>query len=312
MIITFIIIGLILFLILGYNYLSGKALIRDFVLHLRLKKSSLKSLDEKWSEAKKKSDVIISFTTIPERIDNIAGTIKSLLIQNELPKRINIYLPYKSFRNGKEYVIPEWLQGLKSVDLVRIETDYGPATKFIPAILTQEPDQKILVTDDDNIYPSKYLSELRAASEKYPDKIVAASGWRVPDDLIDRPTTLVSNLLKKPPTPVPGTRITKPYKIDILQGYSAFLFKPKFFDANEVTNYEGVPNNVRFVDDVWVSVHCTVEKMVVPMSRFCFTPFFEHDFFKSSSLAKINNWGKEDYSQRNNSIAIKFFEKKWR
>lgn len=301
-----------LFLILGYNYLSGKALIRDFILHLRLKRSSLKFLDEKWGKTEKKSDVIVSFTTIPERIDNIEGTIKSLLIQTELPKRINIYLPYKSFRNGKEYIIPEWLKDLKSVDLVRIETDYGPATKFIPAILAQDPDQKILVTDDDNIYPQGYITELRKASEALPDKVVAASGWRVPSDLIDRPTTLISNLLKKPPTPVPGTRITKPYAIDILQGYSAFLFKPKFFNGDEVTNYEGVPNNIRFVDDVWVSVHCKVEKVVVPMSRFCFTPFFQHNFFKSSSLAKINNWDKEDYSQRNNSIAIKFFEKKWK
>ena len=312
MIIIAVIIGFILFLLLMYNYLSGKALIRDFMLHLRLKNSSLKSLDEKWDKADNKSDVIVSFTTIPERIDNIEGTIKSLLIQKELPKRINIYLPYKSFRNGKAYIIPEWLEGLKSVDLVRIETDYGPATKFIPAILTQDSDQKILVTDDDNIYPINYLSELREAAERYPDKVVAASGWRVPDDLIDRPTTLMSNLLKKAPTPVIGTRVTKPYQIDILQGYSAFMFKPKFFNGEEVTNYEGVPNNIRFVDDVWVSVHCQVEKIVVPMSRFCFTPFFEHDFFKSSSLAKINNWGKEDYSQRNNSIAIKFFEEKWK
>ncbi|MEO9482439.1 MAG: hypothetical protein ABJG47_03295 [Ekhidna sp.] len=311
MIITLTITGLALFLMLGYNFLSGKALIRDFMLHLRLKNSNLKSLDEKWSKAEKKSDVIVSFTTIPERIDNIEGTIKSLLIQNELPKRINIYLPFKSFRNGKEYIIPEWLKDLKSVDLVRIETDYGPATKFIPAILTQDPDQKILVTDDDNIYPPGYITELREASDALPDKVVAASGWRVPSDLIDRPTTLLSNLLKKPPTPVPGTRVTKPYQIDILQGYSAFLFKPKFFSGDEVTNYDGVPNNIRFVDDVWVSAHCKVDKVVVPMSRFCFTPFFQHDFFKSSSLAKINNWGKEDYSQRNNSIAIKFFEEKW-
>ena len=115
MILTFIITGLILFLILGYNYLSGKAFIRDFFLHLKLKNSSLKSLDEKWAKAEKKADVIVSFTTIPERVDKIDGTIKSLLIQKELPKRINIYLPYKSFRNGKEYVIPEWLKDLKSV-----------------------------------------------------------------------------------------------------------------------------------------------------------------------------------------------------
>ncbi len=312
MILISLLVAVLYLLIFGYNYLSGKAIIRDFILHIRLKISNLIKLDKRWSESSNKSDMIVSFTTIPERIDRIHWTIKSLLTQKKLPKKIYLYLPHKSFRNGKTYNIPLWLENLKSVELIRIESDYGPATKFIPAILTQDEEQKILVTDDDNIYPPNYIFELDTASDLNPNVVVAASGWRVPHDLIDRPTTLFSNLLKIPPTPIPGTRIRKPYLIDIIQGYSAFVLKPKFFNKENIVDYKGVPNNVRFVDDVWVSVQCENNKMVVPISRFCFIPFFQHHFFKSSSLAKLNNGGKKDYTKRNNSIAIKFFEGKWK
>jgi len=76
-------------------------------------------------------------------------------------------------------------------------------------------------------------------------------------------------------------------------------------------DYSNVPKAVRFVDDVWVSAHSRVQKYVFPAKRFCFTLFWKEAFFKSTSLAKINNWGRDDYAKRNNSIAIKHFADKW-
>ena len=112
--------------------------------------------------------------------------------------------------------------------------------------------------------------------------------------------------------PLPGTRIRKIYKTDIIQGYSGYLLKPRFFDLNEIDNYEGVPHKVRFVDDVWVSAKAEVEKYIFPISRFCYTPFFQNDFYKDSSLAKINNFDRIDNRDRNNSIALRFFEDVWK
>lgn len=310
------IIPLLLAAILGigiYNYLSGKKLIRDLIHYYHLKKWSIFVLDEKWqNDTENRSDIIISFTTIPERIEEIDLTLKSLLWQDRTPASINLYLPYKSFRNGLEYVIPERFTRLKSLNIIRVEEDFGPASKFIHALRSLPEDQKILVVDDDNIYPQSYVSQFEQASDKNPESIVCASGWRVPDDLIDKPTTFWSNITKTPPTPVPGTRVSKNYQTDIIQGYSGYVLKPSFFDMEELTNYEGVPKQVRFVDDVWVSAHAKVEKIIFPMKRFCYSPFFKGDFYKSSSLAKINNHGKEDHYDRNNSVALRYFESKWK
>lgn len=295
----------------AYNFLSGKSLIKDLIHFYSLKKKSIAALDDRWANANDKSNIIISLTTIPERIDSIELTIKSLLYQKKQSARIHLNIPYVSFRNQKEYVIPEWLKSLKSVNIVRIEEDFGPASKFIPSLKKLGSDQPILVVDDDNIYPPNYVKDFDQAAIKHPEIILAASGWRVPDDLIDKSTTLWSNIKRIPPTPLPGTRIKSLFQTDIIQGYSGYLLRPKFFDLEAIDNYDGVPKKVRFVDDVWVSAQAKVEKYIFPISRFCYVPFFQNDFYKASSLAKINNYNRVDNRDRNNSIALRFFEKKW-
>ena len=309
-------IALVLAALIGigiYNYLSGKKLIRDLMHYVHLRKWSIYALDELWqNDSQNRSDIIVSLTTIPERIEEIDLTLKSLMWQKRKPASINLYLPYRSFRNGLEYVVPERFEHLKSLTVIRVEEDFGPASKFIHALRSLPDEQRILVVDDDNIYPQGYVSEFEQASEKNADSIICASGWRVPQDLIDRPTTLWSNITKKPPTPVPGTRVSSNYPTDIIQGYSGYVLRPSFFDLDELTDYEGVPKQVRFVDDVWVSAHAKVQKIIFPMKRFCYSPFFKGDFYKSSSLAKINNHGKEDFSERNNSVALRYFKSKWK
>ncbi|NQZ75644.1 MAG: glycosyltransferase family 2 protein [Ekhidna sp.] len=259
-----------------------------------------------------KSKIVFSLTTIPERIDSIELTIKSLLFQQKPPSRIHLNIPYVSFRNKKEYVIPQWLQELESVKIVRIDEDYGPASKFIPSLQKLDANIPILVVDDDNIYPPNYIKDFESAEKKNPDVILAASGWKVPNDLIDKPTTLWTNIMRIPPVPLPGTRITQSIKTDIIQGFSGYLLKPRFFDLAEIANYEGVPHKVRFVDDVWVSAKAKVEKFIFPISRFCYVAFFQNSFYKHSSLAKINNWNRQKNEDRNNSIALRFFEHVWK
>ena len=297
--------------ILVYNYLSGKNLLMDIAHFILIKQSSVFDLDQKWAKNKDKANIIISLTTIPERINHLELTIKSLLFQSRPPKKIWINLPYRSFRNNEEYVIPNWLLQVSAIQIVRVDKDFGPSTKFIPALEKSEPDQNILVVDDDNLYPSRYIEEFEQMERNHKDVILAASGWRVPKDLIDRPTTLKSNIFKIPPTPIPATRVKNFYQVDIIQGYSAYLIKPRFFDLDELKNFSSAPKQVRFVDDVWISAHSRVKKFVFPMNRFCYSPFFSKGTFKSTSLAKINNHNREDYRDRNNSIAIAHFKGQW-
>ncbi|MFY0627131.1 MAG: hypothetical protein JXR07_12600 [Reichenbachiella sp.] len=295
----------------GFNFLSGKKFFRDYLHYFLITRKPLEYWDDFCDKNPNKSDIIVSFSTIPSRITEIVPTVKSLLSQKIAPKMIHLYVPQFSFREQVEYEIPEELQGLKCFQIVRVDKDWGPSTKFIPAISDSNDDQNILVVDDDNMYPPSMLKAFEKASKEHPEWILAASGWRVPEDLVDRATTLWTNIKKTPPVPVPTTRVSDYYKIDIVQGYSGFMVKPKFFDIDELTNYPEEPRAVKFVDDVWVSAHAKAPKYVFPSNRFCYTPFWTESFFKSNSLASINNHGKTRDEDRNNSIAIKYFKEKW-
>ncbi len=76
---------------------------------------------------------MVSLTSLPSRLPYIATTLKSLLRQERLPKRIRLNLPAFSKREQTAYVIPDWLKNLQSVEIVSCE-DYGPATKLIPSL----------------------------------------------------------------------------------------------------------------------------------------------------------------------------------
>lgn len=311
----YVLIGLLLLIILViqvYNYLSGKKFVRDYIHYFVISRRSLAYWDDYCAGNQNRSEIVVSLSTIPSRISEIVPTVKSLLSQKRAPKKIKLYVPEFSMREHVEYIVPEELTNLKCLEVVRVERDWGPSTKFIPAIESHDSDQKILVVDDDNMYPSTMLAAFDRASDERPDWIVAASGWRVPDDLVDRATTLWTNISKQPPVPIPTTRVNDYYPIDIVQGYSGFMIKPRFFNLDQLTDYPDEPKAVRFVDDVWVSAHALVPKYVFPSNRFCYIPFWTEGFFKSNSLASINNHGKERDEDRNNSIALRYFKDEWK
>ncbi len=292
------------------NYLTGRRFVKDLLHFRKLNSLSLEALDNQWNVSNH-SNITVSLTTIPSRINCIAPTIKSLIYQKRLPKKIILNVPYISFRNSEEYIIPEWLLTLDSLEINRIDQDYGPATKFIPTVESHQDDELILVVDDDHIYPPKYIQEFEKGEEKNSDCILASSGWRVPEDLVDKPTTMISNIMKTPPTPVKGTRIKSLYVTDIIQGYSGYLIKPRFFDIKKLKDFSDAPEIVKYVDDVWISAHSKVSKYVLPLKRYCYSPMPSRKFFRSTSLSMINNRGKERNEDRHNSIAIKYFKDRW-
>ncbi|MDW3210406.1 MAG: hypothetical protein R8N23_11090 [Reichenbachiella sp.] len=308
------VLGLVFFFLLWlntFNYLSGKNFLLDIWHYYSTTSKSLQYWDDFCETNKNKSDVIVSLSTIPSRISEIVPTLKSLLAQKRAPKKIHLYVPELSMREQVGYNIPKEIEGLKCLEVIRTEKDWGPSTKFIPAVETLFPDQKILVVDDDNMYPRNMLRDFDKASDDNPDWMLTSSGWRVPEDLVDRDSTFWANVRLQAPVPVPTTRVNDYYPIDIVQGYSGFLIRPRFFDLEELKNYPEEPIALKYVDDVWVSAHAKAPKYVLPSRRFCYTPFWKTDFFKANSLASINNHGKENDEDRNNSIALRYFKDKW-
>ena len=85
-----------------------------------------------------KDRVVVTLTTIPERIDKIQATLNSLLDQSCSPDAIYLAIPKISRITNKPYNIPEWLIDHPVIRILYCDKDYGPATKFIPAFLEEK------------------------------------------------------------------------------------------------------------------------------------------------------------------------------
>ena len=112
-----------------------------------------------------KTKIVVSFTTSPTRINKCGPMINSILDQTRRPDLFLLNIPEKFERTGETYVVPKYIR--KSLTVNRVVTDYGPATKIIPAVdylrhadraRTYDPEHtRIIYLDDDIAYPKKMV-----------------------------------------------------------------------------------------------------------------------------------------------------------
>lgn len=293
----------------AYSLLSGRNWPRDMLTRARLASRSLSAWDAWWAANPHRCDAVVCLTSIPGRLPRLEPTLKSLLAQDLAPARIRVHLPDFSIREQRAYEVPAWLSALRGVEVVR-GPDHGPATKLIPALDAFAPDQPLIVVDDDMIYPPTLVQDLMANATRHPAAAIASSGWVVPDDLTDRPSTWRGHLYKLPPTPVISTLVREPFPVDIFQGYSGYLVRPRHFDLARVLDYSNAPKAAFFVDDVWLSAHCEAPRLVCRARRFCFDRLGDYGFLKSNSLGLLNRGG-GDPAQRNNTVMIRHLSHRW-
>ncbi len=294
----------------AYNVLSGRNLVLDAIDKLKLGTRGINAWDSYWQKNPQRSDIVICLTTIPSRLPYIDATLKSLLYQTRAPARIRLHLPRISRRENVAYDLPKWLSTLSAVEIVSCD-DYGPATKLIPALYDEPKDRKLLIVDDDKLYPPNLVENFDKLSEVYPDVALGSSGWVVPTDLTDRPVTLLGNYRGHPPARIKATRIDCPTPIDIIQGHSSYLVRPRFFDVDKlVADYANAPPAAFYVDDVWISGYCTAEKFVLPSRRFCFISYWRNRHYDATSLENINS-RKLSPDCKHNTIMIRHLRHRW-
>ena len=187
-------------------------------------------------------NIIVSFTTIPSRINKIKGTLDSILNQDLKPRKIMINIPNYSIREKKGYKIPLFLQNNPLIEINRC-IDYGPATKFIPAILKYRgTNQKIVVIDDDHIYPKQLLYIFNKFSNKYPNYAIGNRGWLI-----------TKNLRWENTIPIFSNKINKLKRVGVLTGNCGYLIKPNMFNINSLLNYNDAPEGCFYMDDIWIN-----------------------------------------------------------
>lgn len=218
--------------------------------YMRMKRASIRELDKNYRFKKFVSTtrIVVSMSTIPDRLKYMKPTLCSILDQNVRVHEICINIP-KISRKGLKYSIPKWLSELKSITIHRVEKDEGPATKLLPTLRRESTSKskhhlestKIIVIDDDNIYHSNTIQTLVACSMANPKCAITNYGVK---------------LNKAGLLPDIKTRIRMFYQpsmeVDLLQGFSGFLVTPDMF-PERVYEIKDCPPEAISVDDVWFS-----------------------------------------------------------
>lgn len=107
--------------------------------------------------------VLVGVTTLPSRIDRLRPTVESLRAQTRPPDRILVCVPARSVREGCAYALPGWLATTPGVEVIRCETDWGPATKLLGCLSPVGADACLIVVDDDMVYAPFLVERLAEA-----------------------------------------------------------------------------------------------------------------------------------------------------
>ena len=122
----------------------------------------------------KQSDVIVSFTSFPARIDQAYLVVNCLLRQTVAPKKILLWLSEDQFEGHR---VPENLTDLQG-DIFEIRFVSGDirSHKKYYYVLDEYPQDTILIVDDDLFYPTDMLENMLAAADLHPDTVICRYG----------------------------------------------------------------------------------------------------------------------------------------
>ena len=120
------------------------------------------------------SDIIVSLTSFPTRIYNVHLVIQCMLRQTILPRKILLWLSHEQFE-GME--LPTNLTDLENeiFNIRFVKGDIRSHKKY-HYVLSEYPESKIVLIDDDLFYPTDMLEKMSIASDKHPDTLICRYG----------------------------------------------------------------------------------------------------------------------------------------
>ncbi len=171
--------------------------------------------------------LVVSLTSIPPRFPSLPKVIAALWQQDVRPDRILLTIPKSYRRFPGTFALPD----LPGVEVLRTQTDLGPASKVLPAAKALQGQKcQLLYCDDDWIYaPDWSAGFLRAAKAQPKKTVICASGYNV-------------GRLGVKSSAQQGC-------VDIAQGFGGVLIQPEWLPPAAFTP----PECAWAVDDIWLS-----------------------------------------------------------
>lgn len=215
----------------------------------------LSSIPAKKLHATRDTDipVIVSLTTIPSRIKSVHLTIRSILSQNQKPKKVVLWL-----HESLESTIPNSLRKIEG-PLFKIhftKNDFSHL-KLIETI-NLYPKEYVITVDDDLMYPPEFLSLLYKTHKKYPNAIIANEVRQITYDKAGFPKSYVEwNHIKEQPE---NSTFLLPL------GVFGVLYPPNSLHS-DVTNPKLIKELAPKADDLWFRAMGILQKTEVIISE---------------------------------------------
>lgn len=115
------------------------------------------------------SEIIVSLTSFPDRINTVWITISTLLNQTLKPKKIILWLAENEFPTHQ---VPKSLERMKKRGLeIRFCDDLKPHKKYFFA-MNEFPENIIVTADDDIFYPENNLEKLENEYKKNKNSVI--------------------------------------------------------------------------------------------------------------------------------------------
>lgn len=199
--------------------------------------------------------VVVSFTTIPSRVNLLPHTLRSLARQTRRPDAVYLCLPKWSAREGRAYVIPD-IAEFPFVQIIADCADDGPATKLLPALVAEaDPTTRVVTVDDDVEYASDWLDRLLSGSARFPGAAVGFCGFNVGPLLRGAD---VYDLLYEELSEIPDGICA-----DVLEGWRGICYQRGHFgEVSDMRTFlRRLPSEARLADDVWISGYLASRKI---------------------------------------------------
>ena len=167
-----------------YLYFFHKITKKQQVIYIG---SSSKNEIKKKIQLKEKK-VFICLTTIPSRANNIEilkNNLNYLLqTQTEIIEKIYISIPknYLRFKETIHSSIIEQLEKYEKIEIIYLEKDYGPGSKYIGPLIHKYEELKdniMIVIDDDRKYNKYLVQHFKIAHASFPEPLFLSGEWNL-------------------------------------------------------------------------------------------------------------------------------------
>lgn len=137
-------------------------------------RSLRKSLKTRQLVEIKKSEFLISFTSVPNRFKTLPLVVESLSNQELPANEIHLNLAHQDFSD-----LPSSIRATLEQSKVKIFSgdDWGPAKKLIPTL--QRSDLPVICVDDDLIYEPTLTKHLMIQAQLFPNNVIASRTHKI-------------------------------------------------------------------------------------------------------------------------------------